>query len=143
GLTVTRDRLQGYKNALESHGMPYDPRLLAFAEFTERSAASAMTELLSLTPPPDAVVGMDDLIALAAMREAKRHGVRIPDDLAFIGFNDSPLCRYVEPSLTSIAVDIPTLAHKATEMLIALIEGHAPNPKRQIVPARLVKRESA
>ena len=143
GLTVTRDRLQGYKNALESHGLSYTPRLLSFAEFTERSAASAMAELLSLTPPPDAVVGLDDLIALAAMREAKRHGFRIPDDIAFIGFNDSPLCRYVEPSLTSIAVDIPALARKATEMLIGLIEGRAPNPTRQIVPARLVQRESA
>lgn len=143
GLTVTRDRLQGYKNALESHGVGYDPCLVAFSEFNERSAASAMAELLSLTPPPDAVVGLDDLIALSAMREAKRHGRRVPEDIAFIGFNDSPLCHYVEPSLTSIAVDIPALARRATEMLITLIEGHEPQPKRQIVPARLVKRESA
>ncbi|MCS7190013.1 MAG: LacI family transcriptional regulator [Fimbriimonadales bacterium] len=143
GLTVTRDRLQGYKNALEAHGIPYDPRRVVFAEFNERSAASAMTDLLGQTPPPDAVLGLDDLIALGAMREAKRRGIRIPDDIAFIGFNDSPLCRYVEPSLTSIAVDIPALARKATETLIALIEGHTPPAKRQIVPARLVKRESA
>jgi len=143
GLTVTRDRLQGYKNALESHGVGYDPCLVAFSEFNERSAASAMAELLSLNPPPDAVVGLDDLIALSAMREAKRHGRRVPDEIAFIGFNDSPLCHYVEPSLTSIAVDIPALARRATEMLITLIEGHEPHPKRQIVPARLVKRESA
>ncbi|MCS6924231.1 MAG: LacI family transcriptional regulator, partial [Fimbriimonadales bacterium] len=143
GLTVTRDRLQGYKNALEAHGIPYDPRRVVFAEFNERSAASAMTDLLGQTPPPDAVLGLDDLIALGAMREAKRRGICIPDDIAFIGFNDSPLCRYVEPSLTSIAVDIPALARKATETLIALIEGHMPPAKRQIVPARLVKRESA
>jgi DNA-binding LacI/PurR family transcriptional regulator len=143
GLTVTRDRLQGYKTALESHGVGYDPHRVAFAEFNERSAASAMAELLYLTPPPDAVVGMDDLIALSAMREAKRQGRRIPEDIAFIGFNDSPLCHYVEPRLTSITVDIPALARRATEMLIMLIEGHEPQPKRQIVPARLVKRESA
>lgn len=143
GLTVTRDRLQGYKDALESHGMGYDPCRVVFAEFSERSAASAMAELLHLTPPPDAVVGLDDLIAIAAMREAKRQGRRVPDDIAFIGFNDSPLCHYVEPSLTSITVDIPALARQATEMLITLIEGHEPQPKRQIVPARLVKRESA
>lgn len=144
GLTVTRDRLQGYKNALEACGIPYDPRLVVFAEFSERSAASAMTELLSQSPPPDAVIGLDDVIAAGAMREAKRHGLHIPEEIAFIGFNDSPLCRYVEPSLTSIAVDIPTLAGRATETLIALIEGRTPDaPKRQIVPARLVKRESA
>ncbi|MCX7993631.1 MAG: LacI family transcriptional regulator [Fimbriimonadales bacterium] len=143
GLTVTRDRLQGYKNALEAHGIGYNPCLIGFSEFNERSAASAMAELLNHSPAPDAVLGLDDRIALGAMREAKRHGVRIPDEIAFIGFNDSPLCNYVEPSLTSVAVDIPALARKATEMLIALIEGREPHPKRQIVPARLVKRESA
>jgi DNA-binding LacI/PurR family transcriptional regulator len=143
GLTVTRDRLQGYKSALEAHGLPYDARLVAFADFNPRSASSAMTDLLGLSAPPDAVLALDDLIALSAMREAKRQGRRIPDDIAFIGFNDSPLCQYVEPSLTSIAVEIPALARRATEMLAALIEGHEPTPKRQIVPARLVKRESA
>lgn len=143
GLTVTRDRLQGYKNALEAHGIPYQPALVTFAEFNERSAASAMAELLSQSPAPDAVLGLDDLIALGALREAKRQGIRVPDEIAFIGFNDSPLCRYVEPSLTSIAVDIPALARHATETLIALIEGRAPETRRRIVPARLVKRESA
>ncbi|GIV08429.1 MAG: LacI family transcriptional regulator [Fimbriimonadales bacterium] len=143
GLTVTRDRLQGYKSALEAHGLAYDARLVAFADFNLRSASSAMTDLLGCSAPPDAVLAMDDLIALSAMREAKRQGRRIPDDIAFIGFNDSPLCQYVEPSLTSIAVEIPALARRATEMLVKLIEGHEPTPKRQIVPARLVKRESA
>ncbi|GIV10572.1 MAG: LacI family transcriptional regulator [Fimbriimonadales bacterium] len=143
GLTVTRDRLQGYKSALEAHGLAYDARLVAFADFNPRSASSAMTDLLGRSALPDAVLAMDDLIALSAMREAKRQGRRIPDDIAFIGFNDSPLCQYVEPSLTSIAVEIPALARRATEMLVQLIEGHEPTPKRQIVPARLVKRESA
>jgi LacI family transcriptional regulator len=67
----------------------------------------------------------------------------VPDDIAFIGFNDSPLCEYVEPRLTSMAVEIPLLARRATEMLIGLVEGCEPTPKRQIVPARLVKRDSA
>lgn len=143
GLTVTRDRLQGYKRALEAHGIDYDASLIAFAEFNSRSMASAMTDLLSLPTPPDAVLALDDLIAVSAMREAKRQGRRVPDDIAFIGFNDSPICQYVEPSLTSIAVEIPQLARRATEMLVELVEGRAPMPKRQIVPARLVKRESA
>lgn len=143
GLTVTRDRLQGYRNALEAHGIPYDPYRVMFTDFSERSAANAMAELLSLSPHPDAVLALDDVIAASAMLEAKRRGVRIPDDIAFVGFNDSPLCRYVEPNLTSVAVDIPLLAGKATETLIALVEGRAPEAKRQIVPTRLVKRESA
>ncbi len=143
GLTVTRDRLQGYKNALEAHGIAYDACLVAFADFNPRSASSAMLDLMGQSSPPDAVLALDDLIALSAMREAKQQGRRVPDDIAFIGFNDSPICQYVEPSLTSIAVEIPALARCATEMLVGLVEGYEPTPKRQIVPARLVKRESA
>jgi DNA-binding LacI/PurR family transcriptional regulator len=143
GLTVTRDRLWGYKAALEAHGVGYDPRRVVFADFNARSAASATMELLSQTPPPDAIVALDDMLAIVAMRTAKQHGYCLPDDLAIVGFNDSPLCEYVEPRLTSVAVEIPALARKATEMLIGLVEGREPTPKRQIVPVRLVKRDSA
>lgn len=113
-----------------------------FADFNPRRVAVAVLELLSQSPPPDAIVALDDMLAIAAMRAAKQQGYRIPDDIAIVGFNDSPLCEYVEPRLTSVAVEIPTLARRATEMLIGLIEGHEPTPKRQIVPARLVKRGS-
>jgi DNA-binding LacI/PurR family transcriptional regulator len=109
GLTVTRDRLQGYRAALEAHGVGYDPHRVMFAEFNARSAASATIELLSQSPPPDAIVALDDMLAIAAMRTAKQHGYRVPDDIAIIGFNDSPLCEYVEPRLTSVAVEIPAL----------------------------------
>jgi len=88
-------------------------------------------------------VALDDVLAIGAMRAAQQHGLRIPDDIAFIGFNDTPLCSFVEPRLTSVAIDIPALARAATQRLIDLIEGHAPSPRRLIVPARLVPRESA
>ena len=142
-LTVTRDRLRGYRDALEAHGIGYNPHRVMFAEFNAHSAASATIDLLSQSPPPDAILALDDMLAIAAMRTAKQHGYRVPDDIAIVGFNDSPLCEYVEPRLTSIAVEIPLLARKATEMLIGLIEGREPSPKRQIAPARLVKRDSA
>lgn len=141
-LTVTRDRLQGYRNALERNSIPYDPQLVFFTESSLRGGQSAMEALLSLSPRPTAVVAMDDLIAVGAMRTAQKHGVRIPQEMAFVGFNDTPLCEMVEPTLTSVAIDIPNLARVATERLIALIEGRPVEPKRQIVPARLMERES-
>jgi DNA-binding LacI/PurR family transcriptional regulator len=106
-LTVTRDRLRGYRDALEAHGIGYDPHRVMFAEFNAHSAASATIDLLSQSPPPDAILALDDMLAIAAMRTAKQQGYRVPDDLAIIGFNDSPLCEYVEPRLTSVAVEIP------------------------------------
>jgi len=143
GLTVTRDRLRGYREALQAHGIGYDAQLVAFGAFSEHGGARAMSELLSLSQPPDAVLALDDVLAIGAMREAQQRGLRIPDDIAIIGFNNTPLCSFVEPSLTSVAIDIPALARAATQRLIDLIEGHTPSPRRLIVPAHLVPRESA
>ncbi|GBC93163.1 HTH-type transcriptional repressor CytR [bacterium HR15] len=143
GLTVTRDRLRGYRDALQAWGMNYDARLVAFGAFSEQGGARAMCELLSLPHAPDAVLALDDVLAIGAMREAQRHQLRIPEDIAFIGFNDTPLCSFVEPSLTSVAIDIAALARAATQRLIDLIEGRSPSPRRLIVPSRLVPRESA
>jgi DNA-binding LacI/PurR family transcriptional regulator len=143
GLTVTRDRLRGYREAIESCGIPYDPRWVMFTEFSEQGGARAMAELLREAPPPDAVLALDDVLAIGAMREAQRHGLRIPEQLKVVGFNDTPLCAFVEPSLTSVAIDIAGLARAATQRLIDLIEGRAVEPRRLIVPARLVPRESA
>jgi DNA-binding LacI/PurR family transcriptional regulator len=143
GLTVTRDRLRGYREAIESCGIPYDSRWVMFTEFSEQGGARAMAELLREAPPPDAVLALDDVLAIGAMREAQRHGLRIPEQLKVVGFNDTPLCAFVEPSLTSVAIDIAGLARAATQRLIDLIEGRAVEPRRLIVPARLVPRESA
>ncbi len=143
GLTVTRDRLQGYREALEAHGLCYDPNYVVYGDFSVRGGASAMADLLMLNQPPTAVVALDDVLALGAMREAQRRGRRIPDDVAMVGFNDTPLCTMVEPQLTSVAIDIPALAREATRRLIDLIEGRKVEPKRTIVPARLVCRSSA
>lgn len=142
GLTVTRDRLQGYRHALEQHGIPYNPHYVVFTESSLQGGQRAMEDLLQLPQPPTAVVAMDDLIAVGAMRTAQQHGIRIPSEMAFVGFNDTPLCEMVEPTLTSIAIDIPTLARVSTERLIALIEGRTVEPKRLIVPAQLKERES-
>jgi len=143
GLVLTRDRLAGYQSALAEAGLEGDPSLAQFGDFTEQSGSQIMLHLLALPRPPTAVLALDDTLALGAMRAAKRNGLRIPEEVAIIGFNNSPLCSYVEPALTSVAVDIPELARTATDMLIDLIEGCAIEPKRRIVPSHLVIRSSA
>lgn len=142
-LIVTQDRLCGYQQALADSSIPYDPDLVVYGDFSEVSGYRAMTKLLQLAHPPTAVLAFDDVMAVGAMRAAKERNYRIPHEIAFVGFNDSPFCAYVEPPLTSIAVDIIGLAQIATEILIDLIEGRIVEPKRRIVPCRLVHRGSA
>jgi DNA-binding LacI/PurR family transcriptional regulator len=143
GLVLTRDRLNGYQAALNEAGLTADGSLAFFSDFTEDGSARIMRDLMSLQDPPTAVLAMDDVLALGAMRAAKQLGKRVPDEMAIVGFNNSPLCSYVEPTITSVAVDIPALAKAATDMLIHLIEGCAVEPKRCIVPSELVIRGSA
>lgn len=143
GLVLTRDRLNGYQAALNEAGLTADGSLAFFSDFTEDGSARIMRDLMSLQDPPTAVLAMDDVLALGAMRAAKQLGKRVPDEMAIVGFNNSPLCSYVEPTITSVAVDIPALAKAATDMLIHLIEGCTVEPKRCIVPSELVIRGSA
>lgn len=142
GLFVCEDRHQGYQQALQEAGLPYQPEMVIWGDFSEAHGYRAMCRLLSLPEPPTAVVAVDDLVAIGALRAAKEQGVDVPGQLAIVGFNDSPFCQYVDPPLTSVAVDIHALAQRATALLIQLIEHHEASPRRYIVPCHLVERSS-
>lgn len=142
GLFVCEDRYAGYQQALREAQVCCPSEMVVWGDFTEEHGYRAMSRLLSLPEPPTAVVAVDDLVAIGALRAAKEHGVAVPQQLAVVGFNDSPFCQYVDPPLTSVAVDIRALAQMATEMLIHQVEGREPPQRRTIVPCHLVERES-
>lgn len=118
---VTRDRMQGYTQALEEAGLPNDRRLMAFSPFIEQGGYLGMMRLLALQGRPTAVVASDDLLAFGAMRAAGELGYRIPEDISIIGFNNTRLTEMSNPSLTSVDVHIYELGTKAAELLIEQI----------------------
>lgn len=142
GLFVCEDRYQGYRKALEEAGLDYAPEMVGWGDFSEAHGYRWMNRLLDLPQPPTAVVAVDDLVAIGALRAAKERGVAVPQQMAIIGFNDTPFCQYVDPPLSSVAVEIRTLAQIATRVLIDLIEDRQPCQRRHIVPCRLVERAS-
>ena len=142
GIFVCEDRHTGYRCALEEAGLDYSADLVVWGDFSEEHGYRAMHRLLSLLTPPTAVVAVDDLVAVGALRAAKERGVCIPQQLAIVGFNDSPFCQYVEPPLSSVAVDIRALAQMATDVLVKLIEEREVPQRRYIVPCRLVERQT-
>ncbi|GIV17327.1 MAG: LacI family transcriptional regulator [Armatimonadota bacterium] len=143
GLFVCEDRYTGYQQALKEAGVCCVPELVVWGDFSEEHGYRAMSRLLSLPNPPTAVVAVDDLVAVGALRAARERGTSIPQQLAVIGFNDSPFCQYVDPPLSSVAVDIRALAQMATEVLIHQIEEREVPQRRYIVPCHLVERASA
>ena len=102
-----------------------------------------MRSMLEGTDPPDGVFCFNDLLALGAMRAAWERGLRIPEQVAFVGFDDVEDGRYAMPSLTSVAPDKATIARRAVEMLTERIAGHTGPGRRERAGFELVVRESS
>ncbi|WP_156250243.1 LacI family DNA-binding transcriptional regulator [Pseudactinotalea terrae] len=137
-------RLQGYREALEAAGMPYDESLIETTPGYHRPhGADAMQRLLEHARP-DAVFCATDFLALGAMRTARDRGLRLPDDLAVVGFDDIEEGQYSAPRLTTISPDKRRIAEVAVEQLIAQIGGaNSGRPSELEIPFRLVVRESS
>ena len=140
GVMVSEDRLAGCRNALADVGRRMAPAHVQYGDFSEMGGCEAMQRLLLTAPRPDAIIAVDDITAVGAMRAARQSGVRIPDDIAFVGFNNSTFCAYVDPPLSSVSIDLNALAQTATEMLIDLVEGRDVSARRHIIPSRFVSR---
>jgi DNA-binding LacI/PurR family transcriptional regulator len=111
-------RLQGYSAALRAAGLKPDPALVAPVEKYHRADGyAAMTALLDLPASPEAVFCFNDLLAIGAMSAATDRGLRIPDDLAVVGFDDIEEAAYSNPRLTTIAPDKQAIADTAVELL--------------------------
>lgn len=139
--TASTDRLKGYRQTLEQAGVAFDRSLVRYGGFTPQSGVVAMTELLAVDPLPTAVFVASDTVALGALQAIRRRGLRVPEDIALVGFDDIPLAEFVEPSLTTIRLPAFGLGWAAADLLISLL--NESSPKQQILlETELVVRES-
>lgn len=141
---TARLRVAGYRAALAEAGMPAAAELLREpAAFTREEGARAMADLLALPEPPDAVFCFNDLMAIGAMRAIHDHGLRVPDDIAVIGFDDIAEGRFHIPSLTTIAPDKDYIGEAAVALLERRLSDKSPSEAEEIeVGFELVARES-
>jgi DNA-binding LacI/PurR family transcriptional regulator len=142
---TAQQRLLGYTQALQAAGLPVDQALFPpVRSYFRPDGAAAMRRLLKLPERPDAVFCFNDLMALGAMRAAYEAGLRVPQDIALVGFDDVEEAEYAIPSLTTVAPDKTKIADAAVGTLLHRInEGYA-EPCRLIQPGyRLVVRESS
>jgi DNA-binding LacI/PurR family transcriptional regulator len=143
---TARLRLQGYVEALSAAGLTVQEDLVLPSESYHRAdGATAMTALLSLPTPPDAVFCFNDLLALGAMRVLHESGLRIPEDVAVIGFDDIEDGRYSTPTLTTVRPDKKRIAELAIALLAEQLDDGAQagrDPQEVIAPFDLAIRES-
>jgi LacI family transcriptional regulator len=137
-----RERLEGYKSALQEAGRRFDPRRVVDSDFKETGGASAMTALLAADPRIDAVFVANDVMAFGAMRALRNAGRRIPDDVAVVGFDDVPASAMTHPPLTTVRQPLYEMGRTAASMVMAAVSGE-PIAKRIELPTSLVVRESS
>jgi LacI family transcriptional regulator len=134
------DRYHGYEDALRDRGQSVSPDLVASGDFSSAGGYLAMKRLLP--HGPDAVFVASDAMALAAMRAIHEAHLRIPEDIAVVGFDDIPAAATSNPPLTTVRQPIQRTGSVAAEMLIDLIEHPEPQPRRIVLPTELVIRSS-
>jgi LacI family transcriptional regulator len=138
--TVSLDRKEGYLKALEENGLPVEESLIVEGDFTDSGGYRVMQQLLAARP--EAVFAASDMMAVGAMRAVIDAGLSIPDDIAFVGFDDLPLAATHEPALTTVHQPIYEFGEKAVEILIDIIENGSLPPRIEIMETELVIRES-
>ena len=139
--TSVRDRWEGYRKALLEYGCPYDETLIC-QQPRPTDGREPYAELLSRHDRPSAIFAINDSIALDVMREAQRRGLRVPEDLALVGFDDLNFAEHLSPPLTTVAQPRMDLGLRAGNLLINRIEGQSGPPKHIELPTSLVVRES-
>lgn len=135
------ERRRGYREALEAQGIKFDSDLAVNGGFTEAGGYSAARRLLELEHRPSAIFAANDRMALGAMAAVSDLGLRVPEDVAIVGFDDVPMSGYLRPSLTTVSVSAQELGARAMEVLLKDINGR-PALRRVRVKTRLVVRDS-
>lgn len=139
--TAAADRLDGYREALAAAGLPDDPYLVAEGAYDAASGHRAMNRVLE-RGRPDSVFVASDVVALGAIGALREAGLRVPDDVSVVGFDDIPLAAYFDPPLTTVRVPANELGLATGTALLDVISGRDV-PPRTLLATRLVVRSSA
>jgi len=118
-----RMRLEGYRAALESHGLPFDESLVVECNYTLIEGREAMVRLLSRPERPTAVFAASDVLAMGALAAARDKGLRVPEDVSVAGFDDIDFAAYCMPPLTTVRVPAYEMGQLAVRVLLDLING--------------------
>jgi LacI family transcriptional regulator len=138
----SRARIDGYRSGLERVGVRFDPALVRHGDFTHEGGFIRGGELLGLASPPTAIFAGSDQQAFGVYEAARQRGLRIPQDLSVVGFDDLPVARWVSPPLTTVRQPLAEMGRAAAQMLGELVEGMALRSGRVELSTELIVRES-
>jgi len=141
-FVVSLDRYKGYKKALVENNINLDESLLTSSDFVQQGGYDCMKILLSNHIPPSAVLVTDDLMAFGAIRAAKEKGLKVPQDISILSFNNIPLSEHATPPLSSIDINVYKLGYEAAGIVIDEIQGKNADKQKIIVETKLIARKT-
>ena len=143
GLTPSSERVMGYHQALEEHSLSIDESLIVQGDFHFKSGYDRTQQLLDLKEPPTAIFCGNDLMGIGAMRAAVERGLSIPEDIAFVGFDDIPIAQFTNPPLTSVTQPLKKLGRLSSQLLIDRIQQDDLEVAQHMLEVDLVVRQSS
>lgn len=142
-ISITQERLAGYRAALERYGLTYDENLVRYTDFGQTDVGSVIDDLLAQSP--DAFLAASDRLALSCLSALRKRNMAIPEAVSLIGFTNTPVADLLSPSLSTVEQPAREIGQGAATQLIDLIEGKKDTPRTGTVsiPTRLVIRDSS
>lgn len=142
GVVLSRDRIRGYRQALQLNELEVDDSLIQEGDFTLQSGRANMKKILAMAHPPSAVFAANDEMAVGVIKAIKEAGLSVPKDISVIGFDDVPFSTIITPELTTIHQPKFDIGTKAMNLLLDLIEDVPISQKQMVLSHKLIGRES-
>jgi len=142
GLSSGAERLEGYKKALESHRIPIQEDWIKTGDFKKESGYFLTKKLLEEKVPPTALLVVNNQMTIGALNALKELGIRVPEDLSLISFDDMEWCSFINPPLTTVEQSPYLMGKTAGEMLLQKINHKRSQPKKVVILSHLIIRNS-
>ncbi|MBW4438395.1 MAG: LacI family transcriptional regulator [Pleurocapsa minor GSE-CHR-MK-17-07R] len=142
-LNSARERFDGYRAALQHHRIAYDESLVIEGDYMTKSGYSGAKRLLSLEQPPTAIFASNDLTAFGVLDAIHETGLRIPEDISVVGFDDIPLASLAYPKLTTVRQPLVQIGQVAVRLLLEKLENPEREARRVTLATELIVRDSS
>lgn len=142
---VYAERLKGYRQALSDHGLTYDPRFLLVNDLGEAAAIRSARQIIDMDPRPDGIFITNDFCAAVFLQALKEAGIRVPEDIAIVGFNNDAISKIISPKLTTINYPGEEMGERAAHNLLDQLTGISSSHSTEtiIIKSELIVRESS
>jgi LacI family transcriptional regulator len=141
-VSTSTERLAGYRRALKEFGVGYDRELVRRADYREAGAYKATDSLLDSSAPPDAMFVGNNLMTVGAIRAIHDRGLRIPDEIGIVGFDDSPVAELMRPTISVVTQPVHDIGRTAAELLVDALQGNR-SARDVVLSPHLVVRDSS